>query len=94
MVAADRISVLAIADRVDKLVEIETVLADLPVEIVRAQNAEEAVRALAGGAGQEFALILLDLNMPEADGFEIRAGDSGSQDRGQYPDHFSHRVFG
>jgi signal transduction histidine kinase/DNA-binding response OmpR family regulator len=54
-------------DRPEKLLALEAVLSDLPLELVRAHSGREALRCLLQG---EFAAILLDINMPGMDGFE------------------------
>jgi signal transduction histidine kinase len=60
-------SVLLVDDRPEKLLALEAVLADLPLTLVRAYSGREALRCL---LNQEFAAILLDINMPGMDGFE------------------------
>jgi signal transduction histidine kinase/DNA-binding response OmpR family regulator len=63
----DKISVLIVDDRQEKLLALEAVLTDLPLELVRATSGREALRQL---LQREFALILLDIDMPGLDGFE------------------------
>ncbi|HEY7697986.1 MAG TPA: response regulator, partial [Vicinamibacteria bacterium] len=58
---------LIVDDQEQKLLALEVVLAGLGEEIVRANSGEEALRYL---LSREFALILLDVNMPGMDGFE------------------------
>src|SRR3954467_259023 len=60
-------SILIVDDRPDKLLAIEAVLEDLGQNIVRAYSGREALRHV---LAQEFAVILLDVNMPGMDGFE------------------------
>ncbi len=67
MDVTDKCSVLLVDDRPEKLLALEAVLSDLPLHLVRANSGREALRAL---LGQEFACILLDINMPGMDGFE------------------------
>jgi signal transduction histidine kinase/DNA-binding response OmpR family regulator len=57
-------------DRPDKLLAHETVLTDLNQNLVRATSGKEALRCL---LKQDFAVILLDVNMPGMDGFETAA---------------------
>ena len=61
------INVLLVDDKPDKLLALEVVLADLQVNLVRATSGREALRYL---LKDEFAVILLDVNMPAMDGFE------------------------
>jgi len=62
-----KISVLLVDDRPEKLLSLEAVLADLPLDLVRATSGREALRWL---LRRDFALILLDIDMPGLDGFE------------------------
>jgi len=65
--AADKINILLVDDSPDKLLSLETVLADLGQNVVKAESGTEALRQL---LKQPFAVILLDVNMPGMDGFE------------------------
>jgi len=65
--AGDRVNILLVDDRPDKLMALETVLADLRQNLVFAHSGAEALRRL---LQQEFALIVLDVSMPGMDGFE------------------------
>jgi two-component system, sensor histidine kinase and response regulator len=63
----DRASILIVDDREDKRMAMETIIADLGENIVKVSSGKEALRCL---LHQEFAVILLDVNMPGMDGFE------------------------
>jgi DNA-binding NarL/FixJ family response regulator len=63
----DKISILLVDDSENKLISLEAVLGDLDLDIVRANSGREALRRL---LSQDFAAILLDVNMPGIDGFE------------------------
>ena len=65
--ADDRVNILLVDDRPDKLLALETVLASLGQRLVLAHSGTEALRHL---LKQEFALIVLDVSMPGMDGFE------------------------
>jgi len=59
--------ILLVDDRSENLVALEAVLAPLEAEIVAVQSGKQALTALATG---DFAVVLLDVMMPEMDGFE------------------------
>jgi PAS domain S-box-containing protein len=63
----ERVNILLVDDRPDKLMALEAVLADLRQNLVIAKSGKEALRHL---LQQEFAVILLDVSMPGMDGFE------------------------
>ncbi|MFF5258508.1 two-component system response regulator [Actinomadura viridis] len=69
--------ILAVDDREENLVALAAVLDALPVEVVTVSSGRAALREL---LDDEFALILLDVVMPEMDGFEI-AGHIKSRPR-------------
>lgn len=62
-----RVSILLVDDQPARLLTYEAILAGLDVDCVRANSGREALKHL---LTNEFALILLDVNMPEMDGFE------------------------
>jgi CheY-like chemotaxis protein len=59
--------ILLVDDRRDNLVALEAVLQGLPVETVAAESGEDALKQLLLG---DFAVILLDVQMPGMNGFE------------------------
>jgi CheY-like chemotaxis protein len=59
--------VLLVDDRRDNLIALEAILQGLPVEPVAVDSGEAALKQL---LLDDFALILLDAQMPEMDGFE------------------------
>jgi signal transduction histidine kinase len=59
--------VLLVDDRPDNLLAVRAVLEPLGLDLVEANSGEEALRHLLAG---EFALIVLDVQMPVLDGFE------------------------
>ena len=59
--------VLMVDDRPDNLMALAAVLEPLDADLVPARSGEEALRRLLGG---EFAVIVLDVQMPVLDGFE------------------------
>jgi PAS domain S-box-containing protein len=65
--AEDKVSILLVDDRPDKLLVLEAILAELGQDLVKAQSGKEALKHV---LKQDFAVILLDVNMPGMDGFE------------------------
>jgi two-component system, sensor histidine kinase and response regulator len=65
--ADDRVKILLVDDRPDKLMALEVALGSLEQKLVVAHSGTEALRRL---LQQEFALIVLDVSMPGMDGFE------------------------
>ncbi len=63
----EKVNILMVDDSPEKLIAMESVLADLGQNIIKAKSGEEALRLL---LKHDFALILLDVNMPGLDGFE------------------------
>jgi signal transduction histidine kinase/DNA-binding response OmpR family regulator len=61
-------NVLLVDDRPENLLAMETILADLGQNLVRATSAREALRFL---LTEDVALILLDVQMPGLTGFEL-----------------------
>jgi PAS domain S-box-containing protein len=62
-----RVRILLVDDQQANLVALEAVLKDLGQDLVRAKSGQEALRLL---FDQDFAVILLDVRMPDMDGFE------------------------
>ena len=60
--------VLLVDDVEANLVALEGILERLPCQLVRANSGNEALRLL---LKQEFAVMLLDVQMPEMDGYEV-----------------------
>jgi signal transduction histidine kinase/DNA-binding response OmpR family regulator len=68
--AADRASILIVDDRPDKLLVYRTLLDELGQNLYTASSGDDALRQV---LEREFALILLDVNMPGMDGLETAA---------------------
>jgi signal transduction histidine kinase len=64
------ISVLLVDDNEANLLTYEAILEDLHLNLVKAHSGKEALRY---AFNQDFATILLDVQMPEMDGFEVAA---------------------
>lgn len=65
--ASERVDILVVDDNRNNLLAIEELLADLGLNVLRARSGVEALRCL---LAQDFALALLDIQMPELDGFQ------------------------
>jgi len=61
-------AILLVDDQPARLLTYEAVLSGMPIHCVRAHSGEEALQLL---LKRPFALILLDVNMPGMDGFEV-----------------------
>ncbi len=64
---AARADVLLVDDNLNNLLALEAILSELDANLVRAGSGTEALRRL---LEQDFAVILLDIQMPGMDGFE------------------------
>ncbi len=60
--------ILIVDDKPENLLVLEAVLKDLDVELIKAENGDEALKAI---LHHDFALALLDIQMPGMDGFEL-----------------------
>ena len=70
MECEEKVNILVVDDLPEKLLVIETILEGLGQNIVCARSGREGLRQL---LEREFAVILLDVNMPDMDGFETAA---------------------
>jgi signal transduction histidine kinase/DNA-binding response OmpR family regulator len=70
MSGAEKVNILVVDDLPEKLLVLESVLAELGESTVTARSGEEALRLV---LEQDFAVILLDVNMPGMDGLEAAA---------------------
>lgn len=61
------INILIVDDRQDNLLVLESLLEDMNCNIIKATSGNEALSLM---LGNEFALVLLDVQMPDMDGFE------------------------
>jgi PAS domain S-box-containing protein len=66
-VSHDPVEILIVDDRAENLLALEAILERLGQKIVRAHSGDEALRLL---LTHDFAVILLDVQMPGIDGFE------------------------
>ncbi|HLA56206.1 MAG TPA: response regulator [Flavobacterium sp.] len=77
MDATHRIKILLVDDKKENLLSLQVILAGYDFEFVEASSGKEALRILL--KSQDFAIILMDVQMPIMDGFEtaelIRGSD-------------------
>ena len=66
----EKVNILVVDDLEEKLLVYETILGGLGQNLVKARSGREALRHL---LDKEFAVILLDVQMPEMDGLETAA---------------------
>jgi signal transduction histidine kinase/DNA-binding response OmpR family regulator len=64
---ADRVNILVVDDLPDKLLALHSVLEELDQNLVMVKSGSEALQEV---LRREFAVILLDVNMPDIDGIE------------------------
>src|SRR5258708_27925877 len=62
------INILIVDDEAKNLTVLETVLDDPGYRLIRAESADQALLAL---VAYEFALMILDIHMPDMTGFEL-----------------------
>ena len=64
----DRVNILMVDDQPGKLLSYEAILSDLGENLVKATSAKEALEKL---LKTDVAVVLMDVSMPEIDGFEL-----------------------
>jgi len=70
MSPSDKVNVLLVDDQPAKLLAYEVILQDLGENLIKASSAREALQWL---LKTDVAIILIDVCMPELDGFELAA---------------------
>lgn len=64
----EKVQILVVDDREDKVLALTAMLQDLGEEVIGVNSGEEALRRL---LNEDFAVILLDINMPGMNGLEV-----------------------
>src|SRR5260370_25316349 len=67
MANADKVNILVVDDLPEKILVLESVLEELGENIITARSGEQALGRV---LEHEFAVVLLDVNMPGMDGYE------------------------
>src|SRR6201996_4193364 len=68
MTADEKVNILMVDDQPAKLLSYEVILADLGENLIKATSAREALNVL---LKTDIAVVLMDVSMPELDGFEL-----------------------
>ena len=63
----DKPKILIVDDKLANIISLETLLSEKNIDFIRAQSGQEALRTT---LDNDFALILMDIQMPEMDGEE------------------------
>ncbi|HET7882661.1 MAG TPA: response regulator, partial [Acetobacteraceae bacterium] len=66
----DKVNILLVDDQPAKLVSYEVILSELGENLIKASSANEALAHL---LRHEIAVVLIDVVMPDLDGFELAA---------------------
>lgn len=66
--AGDKVNILLVDDQPARLLSYESILRDLGQNLISVRSGREALERLMSA---EYAVVLLDVNMPDMDGFEI-----------------------
>lgn len=70
MTTSDPVNILMVDDQLAKLLSYEAILAGMDANLIKATSAREALEHL---LKTEIAIVLMDVSMPEMDGFELAA---------------------
>ena len=63
-----KVDILLVDDRAENLLSLEGILEDLPVNIIKATSGNESLSLM---LEYDFAVVLLDVQMPDMNGFEV-----------------------
>src|SRR5215475_2288066 len=68
MLGNDRVNILMVDDQPAKLLSYEVILSELGENLLKATSGRDALEQL---LKNDIAVVLMDVNMPEIDGFEL-----------------------
>src|SRR5580698_5359495 len=68
MTAEEKVNILMVDDQPAKLLSYEVILAELGENLIKANSAKEALNVL---LKTDIAVVLMDVSMPDVDGFEL-----------------------
>src|ERR1700730_13794155 len=68
MIVPDKVNILMVDDQPYKLLTYEAILAELGENLIKANSGREALELL---LKEDIAVVLMDVSMPEIDGFEL-----------------------
>lgn len=68
LMAGNKANVMIVDDRKENLIVLESIIEELDINIIKATSGNEALGYL---LDYEFAVVLLDVQMPDMDGFEL-----------------------
>ncbi len=87
---AERIKILIVDDKPNNLFTLKTVLQETEAEFVEADSGNEALRQL---LHHDFALAILDVQMPEMDGYELARLIRGREKTSRLPIIFLSAIY-
>src|SRR5690349_14056767 len=67
-IASDKVNILLVDDQPAKLLSYEAMLSDLGENLIKASSGREALEHL---LRNDITIVLMDVSMPEIDGFEL-----------------------